>query len=200
MTMAKRGVGLAVLMAALTAGCGAATSEYMRPIAGPEPAGMPPGKAKVVFVRPSNFANKVVFTIIDERGYFLGDSTAGARFAVFLDPGEHYFIAWTETTETVKATLVPGRTYYVEVRAKMGIWKARASLWAVNRKSGLMQQIPSYLSETTVTTPDFAAGQAYLNSLGQELPNAAKQGLQAYNGYSADEKRDVVLEPDDGQP
>jgi hypothetical protein len=34
----------------------------------------------------------------------------------------------------------------------MGMWKARASLWAVNRKSGLMPSIPSYLSDTTVTT------------------------------------------------
>lgn len=198
MTMAKRGVVFAVVMAALTAGCGAATSEYMRPVAGPEPAGVPPNKAKVVFVRPSSFANKVIFTIIDERGYFLGDSTAGGRFAVFFDPGEHYFIAWTETTETVKAMLAPGRTYYVEVRPKMGVWKARASLWAVNRKSGLQQQVPSYLADTTVTTPDFAAGQAYLNSLGQELPNAAKQGIAAFNAYSADEKGDVVLDPDDG--
>jgi hypothetical protein len=197
--LAKKILLLAVAMGALNTGCGAATSEYMRPVAGPEPAGAPPNKARVVFVRPSSMANKVIFTIIDERGYFLGDSTAGARFSVFLDPGEHYFIVWTETTETVKATLAPGRTYYVEVRPKMGMWKARASLWAVNRKSGLMQSIPSYLTDTTVTTPDFAAGQAYLNSLGNELPDAAKQGVQTYQGYSPEDKADVTLLPEDGQ-
>jgi len=199
MMMAKRMLLLAVVIGALGSGCGAATSEYMRPVAGPEPAGAPPNKARVVFVRPSSGAFKVIFTIIDERGYFLGDSTAGGRFSVFLDPGEHHFIVWTESTETVKAILAPGRTYFVEVRPKMGMWKARASLWAVNRKSGLMQQIPSYLADTTVTTPDFTAGQAYLNSLGSELPNAAKQGMQTYNGYSPDDKADVTLLPEDGQ-
>jgi len=81
----------------------------------------------------------------------------------------------------------------------MGMWKARASLWAVNQKSGLMKSIPSYLSDTTVTTTDFAAGQKYLNSLGNELPNAAKQGIQTYAGYSADDKADVTLMPGDGQ-
>ncbi len=187
-----------VALGALNAGCGAATSEYMRPVVGPEPAGVPPNKARVVFVRPSGMANKVIFTIIDQRGYFLGDSTAGGRFSVFVDPGDHYFIVWTETTETVKASLAPGRTYYVEVRPKMGMWKARASLWAVNRKSGLMQSIPSYLSDTTVTTTDFAAGQAYLNSLGNELPDAAKQGIQTYEGYSPEDKADVTLMPEDG--
>jgi hypothetical protein len=195
----RRMLLLAVLMGTLSAGCGAATSEYMRPAIGPELAGAPPNKARVVFVRPSNFAFKVIFTIIDEHGYFLGDSTAGARFSVFLDPGDHYFIVWTETTETVRATLAPGRTYYVEVRPKMGLWKARASLWAVNRKSGLMSQIPSYISGTKVTTTDFAAGQAYLNSLGSELPNAAKKGIDTYNGYSPEDKTDVTLLPEDGQ-
>jgi hypothetical protein len=81
----------------------------------------------------------------------------------------------------------------------MGMWKARASLWAVNRKSGLMSQIPSYLSETKVTTTDFATGQAYLNSLGSELPNAAKKGIDTYNGYSPEDKTDVTLLPEDGQ-
>jgi hypothetical protein len=197
--IAKKMLLTALVMGALTSGCGAATSEYMRPVPGPEPMGAPADKARVVFVRPSNFANKVIFTTIDENGYFLGDSTAGSRFSVFLNPGEHYFIVWTETTETVKATLAPGKTYYVEVRPKMGMWKARASLWAVNQKSGLMKSIPSYLSDTTVTTTDFAAGQKYLNSLGNELPNAAKQGIQTYAGYSADDKADVTLMPEDGQ-
>lgn len=44
-----------------------------------------------------------------------------------------------------------------------------------------------------------AAGQAYLNSLGNELPNAAKQGIQTYQGYSAEDKTDVTLIPEDGQ-
>ena len=97
--MAKRLLLLALTIGALSAGCGAATSDYMRPVAGPEPVGAPPNKARVVFVRPSGGAWKVIFTIIDERGYFLGDSTAKGRFSVFLDPGDHYFIVWTETTE-----------------------------------------------------------------------------------------------------
>jgi hypothetical protein len=196
---AKRRMVFALVLGTLGAGCSAATSPYMRPVVGPEPMGAPPNQARVVFVRPSNGAFKVLFTIIDEHGSFLGDSTAKGRFSVLLDPGDHYFIVWTESTETVKATLAPGRTYYVEVRPKMGVWKARASLWAVNRRSGLLQNIPSYLADTTVTTPDAAAGQAYLSSLGSELPNAVKQGIDTYNGYSPDEKADVTLLPEDGQ-
>jgi len=186
-----------VVIGWFASGCG--SSKYMRPVSGPDPVGTPPNKARVVFVRPSDFQLALVFTIIDERGYFLGDSTGSGRFSFFLDPGEHYFIAWTEGTESVKATLAPGRTYYVEVRPTWGMWKGRASLWAVNRRSGLMKKIPSYLSETSVTTPDSAAGQAHLNSLGKQLPNAVKKGIDTYNGYSPDEKADATLMPEDGQ-
>jgi hypothetical protein len=185
------------MLAVFTIGC-AANSEYMKPLAGPEPVEVPPNKARVVFVRPSGTAPTETFTIIDENGHFLGDSTVKGRFSVFLDPGEHHFIGWSGTTGTVKATLAQGRTYYVEVRAKPG-WKVRASLWAVNRKSGLMQYIPSYLSDTTATTPDSVAGQAHLDALGKELSDAAKKGVETYMGYSADEKADATLLPEDGQ-
>ena len=37
------------------------------------------------------------------------------------------------------------------------------------------------------------------NSLGKELPNAAKQGIETYNGYSPENKADVTLVPEDGQ-
>jgi hypothetical protein len=191
-----------VLLSSAVIGCfalGCGSSKYMRPVSGPEVVGAPPNKARVVFVRPSDFQLALVFTIIDERGNFLGDSTGSGHFSVFLDPGEHYLIAWTEGTETVKATLAPGRTYYIEVRPTWGMWSGRASLWAVNRKSGLMKKIPSYLSDTSVTTPDTAAGQAHLNSLGQQLPKAVKKGIATYNAYSPDEKADATLMPQDGQ-
>ena len=78
-------------------------------------------------------------------------------------------------------------------------WRiAIASLFAPRRSSG-SNEIPNYLKDTTVTTSDFAAGQAYLNSLGKELPNAAKQGIETYNGYSPEDKADVTLVPEDGQ-
>ena len=62
-----------VVIGWFASGCG--SSKYMRPVSGPDPVGTPPNKARVVFVRPSDFQLALVFTIIDERGYFLGDST-----------------------------------------------------------------------------------------------------------------------------
>jgi hypothetical protein len=123
--MVNRALLSAVAVGWFAAGCGA--SPYMRPVQGPEPRDVPPNLARVTFVRPSNFQLANVFTIIDERGDFLGDSTGNGRFSVLFEPGEHYFIAWTESTETVKATLAPGRTYYVEVRPTWGTFKGRAS-------------------------------------------------------------------------
>ena len=62
-----------------------------------------------------------------------------------------------------------------------------------------MKKIPSYLSDTLVATPDFAAGQAHLRSLGREPSDAARRGIQTYNGYSPHDKADATLMPEDGQ-
>ncbi len=191
--MVIRQVALVTLIGViLAAACAPVTSPYMLPLSGPEPAGCPPDQARLVFVRPASYPAKVVFLIIDGQGRFVGESTALSRFSVLLDPGEHYFIAWVGSPETLKATVAAGRTYYVEVRPKFG----GAALWAVNRKSGLMQWIPSYLTGTTAFTPDVAAGQESL--IGADVPRAVRQGLRAYAKYSPKDKADATLMPEDG--
>ena len=77
-----------------------------------------------------------VFPIFDEAGHFFGDSTGGSRFSALVNPGLHYFIAWGPvSTESLRATLVPGRTYWVLVTS-------RPSLYAVTRSSGSDEECP----------------------------------------------------------
>lgn len=195
--MKKRWLLAANMM--LASGCGATLSPYMRACHGPEVMVQAREKARVVFIRPSSGAFQSIFTLIDEHGYFVGDSSAGYRFPVLFDPGEHYVVAMTDAAETLKLTLSPGRTYYVELRPKLGVWKPQLQLLGVNRKSGLLRSIPEYLSDTELTESDFAAGQAYLNSLGNKAPEAAQRGIQAFAGYSPEIKAAATLVPEDGQ-
>jgi hypothetical protein len=188
-----------LLLSMLATGCGAALSPAMRAFPGPEPQGAPPDQARVVFVRPSSAAFHSIFTLIDGHGYFLGDSSAGCRFSVFLAPGDHHVIAMTDEAASLRMTLSPGRTYYVEVRPKLGVWKPQVQLLAVSRQSGLLKSIPEYLARTKVTIPDFAAGQAHLYNLGSQAPEAAQRGVQAHAGDSPEAKAAATLQPEDGQ-
>jgi hypothetical protein len=62
-----------------------------------------------------------------------------------------------------------------------------------------MKKIPSYLADTLVATPDFAAGRAHMRTLGQEPANAAQRGIKTYDGYASQDKADATLMPEDGQ-
>jgi hypothetical protein len=170
----------------------------MRPCHGPEWDVRVPNTARVIFVRPANGAFQHQFTLIDEHGLFLGDSTAGYLFMVLFDPGEHYVIAMTEATAALKMTLAPGRTYYVELRPKLGVWTPQVSLLAVTRQSDLRASIPAYYARSSAAISEFAAGQADLYRLGNEAPEAAQRGIRAYAGYSPEAKAAATLSPEDG--
>lgn len=69
--------------------------------------------ATVVFVGTSR--NNTQVLILDDRGRFQTEVWSNAYSAIQVDPGEHVFLAWAENTSILRATVVAGRVYYVEV-------------------------------------------------------------------------------------
>jgi hypothetical protein len=181
------------LAALLAGGClgGNPNMTYMRPAPeGPDFEVVPSGKSRVVFVSKSRFTGGA-FPIIDEAGRFVGESTPGTRFSVLVAAGGHYFISLgTGATEALYATLAAGRTYWVLVTG-------RPSLWAVTEETGLVKEIPSYLEGTKALVPDAVAGQAYLDSLGNMVAKAVKDGVATYEAYSDEDKANATLLPGD---
>jgi hypothetical protein len=187
--MVTRTSGGGILVTLLVCGClgGNPQLAYMR--AAPPGANLelaPPGQARVVFVSESRFVGGA-FLIIDEKGRFVGESAPGTRFCVLVAPGGHYFISWgSGRTETLHATVSAGRTYWVLVTK-------RPSLWAVSDETGLVKEIPSYLERTKALVPDAKAGQAYLDSLGDVVEKAVKDGISTYQAYSDEDRADATL-------
>jgi hypothetical protein len=195
-----RTIGFFTLAAmVLATGCSARLSQYMQAFDEPEVMVPPPGLARVVFLRPSSGAFQRIVTLVNEHGHYLGDSSAGTRFSVFPPPGDHYFIAMTDGAETLKATLAPGRTYYVELRPKLGVWTPQVPLLAISRRSGLRRLLPDFLTHTWAAIPDFQAGEAHLRELGSQAPATVRRGIRAHEGYSPELKAAATLVPEDGE-
>ena len=144
----RRATALVVMIAVLTAGC-AARSDLMKPT-GQSPASLrpEPDKALVVFLRPEYLGYAIQAVVYD------GDSYIGvvSRFAAVpfdAAPGHHRFMVVSEAADFLDADLVAGRTYFVEVVPRMGVWRARFSLapWDGNRDRG---KIASALAEAKV--------------------------------------------------
>jgi hypothetical protein len=179
-------------------GCGA-TSDYMMDVAHPRPIVATPNMATVVFIRPSSYARSMKTTILDGRGTFLGDSLPKSHFAVLLPPGPHVFIAWAENTAALQATLLPGRVYFVEVAAKMGVLSARMHVLALTPRSENWAKVPEWLNETTQLVPDPAGGQAYLSSRPEDVQERIRRANEALSKYDAEELAERTLRPEDGR-
>ena len=125
-----------VLAALLFFGC-AGSVKNMRQIPDEHAAYAPdPDQALIVFMRPSGFAAAIqssVFELIDDDPKLIGIVAAKKKVAYNLGLGEHLFMVIGESADFMKADILPGKTYYVVITPRMGVWKARFSLKPIHK-------------------------------------------------------------------
>ena len=133
----------------LLAGC--VQSSYMRDVppgsADFEPA---PGKALMVFMRPSAFGGAIqssVFDVTGEKLEFVGIVSAKTKVAYQLPPGDHHFMVIGENADFMGAAVEPGKIYYALVTPRMGIWKARFSLKPLTKEQLGTEQFTAWYDD-----------------------------------------------------
>jgi hypothetical protein len=175
----------------------------------------PPDQATVVFLRHESSAKQVGTTVFDDGGRFLGDTRADSYFAVNQSPGEHVYYTWRSleakwfgdpgkswgfpTTAALRATLAPGRVYYVEI-ALSGFATVRIDLLAVTPRNPKWPEVQTWLTTTTMMRVDARGGQLGMLSRGQgkDLPEELRLGRETLAHYSATDLEARTLRPDDG--
>lgn len=96
-----------------------------------------PGKALVVFLRPSSFGGAIqssVYDTHDKGDRFIGIVSSKTKIAYQADPGDHLFMVIAENADFMVAHLDAGKTYYTLVSPRMGVWKARFSLLPIHNR------------------------------------------------------------------
>ena len=68
----------------------------------------------------------------DGKTRFIGVMANGTKIAYPTTPGKHTFMVVSEAADFMEADLVAGKTYYALVTPRMGLWKARFSLWPIS--------------------------------------------------------------------
>ena len=93
------------------------------------------GKALVIFLRSTFVGSTIsasVYDAPDNETKFIGIIQNKQRVAYQAEPGQHRFMVIAENADFVDATLEAGKTYYVLVSPRMGVWKARFSLLPIH--------------------------------------------------------------------
>ena len=151
---------LAFLLAILTmTGC-AGSSKLMQTVPPDRANYMPDAThALVVFLRPSGLGFVVQSSVFDattNENKLIGVVSAKKKVAFLTPPGEKLFMVIGESADFAKAELDAGKTYYVLVTPRMGVWKARFSLEPVTRERTDSTEFAEWLSECVYyeNTPD----------------------------------------------
>jgi len=122
---------LALASALLVGGCAGTVKNMQELPAGSAEPVPQPGKAMVVFLRPSGVGFAVqssVFELKDTQPSLAGILAAKAKVAYQVDPGKRMFMSIGANAEFMSAVLLQGKTYYAYVSPRMGMWKARFAL------------------------------------------------------------------------
>lgn len=103
-----------------------------------------PNKALVYFLRPSQLGFGVHAAVYDG-DEFIGFVPFNQKLPYQAEPGEHTFMVVSEAADFMTADLVAGRTYYAQVVPRMGAWRARFSLWAINAADLKTEQVRGWI-------------------------------------------------------
>jgi hypothetical protein len=194
---------LAIGLAALALnGCAAsATSSFVAeaPRSGVL-AEVPADRARVVFIRPSDWASDMRIHIIDEHGSYLGDSLPGSYFAADVKPGKRMFVAWSGHTAALYAELEAGKEYFVEVAPRFE-WPRRRSLrlFPVSQRLENWDELHEWLALSRPTTVDREGGQRWLDGHRDQAMRRVQAAEAIMKGYDEDERAEHTLKPSDAR-
>jgi hypothetical protein len=196
--------GMAILLVlGLLCGCVSQSSRMVRSSA--DHNAVPPGKALVVFMRPSRYGGAIQSTIYDVKqpqDAYLGIVSGKTKIGYVTEPGQHLFMVIGENADFLDAQLEAGKTYYVLVSPRMGMWKARFSLLPIHNDANAKYNLKSkdfsdWQQDTAWVDKTAEAEQWYAENKGSV--EAKKQDyLVKWNARSAADKAELFLHADDG--
>lgn len=151
---------LTIIFSVFLSGC---ASPLMKPSSDAvEAVGPEPGKAQVVFLRPSSFGGVVQSTVYDldpEGDRFIGIVSSSTKVSYQAAPGEHLFMVIGESADFMRAHVLAGKTYYALVSPRFGVWKARFSLLPVHAEQHDSEEFADWRNSTKFVTNTAASEQ-----------------------------------------
>jgi len=157
------------------------------------------GKAQIVFMRPSSYGYAIqssVFEIKNEKPSIVGIIPAKKKVAYEVEPGEHLFMVVGESADFMKATVAANKTYYAMVIPRMGLWKARFSLKALNKNDEEQKDLTEWLKDSQLLVPS-ADTEKWASENAKDIEEKYKEYYKKWISKDASE-RPALLE-EDGQ-
>lgn len=180
-------------------------SSLMKPAADQKVPAVAADTSRVIFLRPSSFGGAIqasLFDVTSGKPQYIGVSSTNTKLVHDVKPGTYRFMVVSEAADFLEAKLAPGKTYYAVVTARMGMWKARFSLWPVKAAAGNEFQLsnpdlPKWVQDASlvVNTPE---GEAWAKANAADINTKFQEYMPVWKQKSADDLKKRTLEEQDG--
>lgn len=164
------------------------------------------GKAQIVFLRSSLVGSAIqasVYDVTSGNPFFIGIVSNNTKVRHQTDPGKRTFMVISEAADFMQAELVAGRTYYSIITPRMGVWKARFSLWPIKKDpasefSTASEEFAGWLANTKLVENTPESEQWALDN-NKDVQEKYHEYWTKWLGKTAEEKEQLTLRPDDGE-
>ena len=95
----------------------------------------PEDKALIYVLRPTIIGYKINSKLAVD-GEWKGVNRGKTYFFFTVEPGERYFCSESENQDYLKLNVEAGKTYYLQQKVEMGMWKARTNLVVMTEEEG----------------------------------------------------------------
>lgn len=96
----------------------------------------PADKALIYVLRPTMIGLKIHSKLAVD-GEWKGVNRGKTYFYFTVEPGERYFCSESENQDYLKLDVEAGKTYYLQQKVEMGLWKARTNLVVMTEEKGI---------------------------------------------------------------
>ncbi|AOA05466.1 MULTISPECIES: hypothetical protein [Pseudomonas] len=186
----------------LLAGC---ASNPMAPVADQAVQAPSPDMAQVVFMRDAYTGKAIVsslYDVTDGQTRFIGVMANGTKIAHPTTPGKHTFMVVSEAADFMEADLVAGKTYYALVTPRMGLWKARFSLWPISNEPDAAHSLKSNNFKDWVEDTDLVTNSpkslAWYQRVKASVEKKRAEYWPVWQEKSAEAIAERTLKPTDG--
>ena len=186
----------------LLAGC---ASNPMTPVADQTVRAAASDTAQVVFMRDAYTGKAILsslYEVTDGKTQFIGVMANGTKIAYPTTPGKHTFMVVSEAADFMEADLVAGKTYYALVTPRMGLWKARFSLWPISNDPEAAHSLKSKNFKGWVEDTDLVTNSpkslAWYERVKASIEKKRAEYWPVWQEKSADAVAERTLKPSDG--
>lgn len=162
-------------------------------------------QATVVFMRPSVMGGAIQSSVYDVTGgqtRFGGIVSSKTSVQMHVPSGDHLFMVIGENADFMNATLDPGKTYYVWVRPRMGVWKARFSLIPIhndpNAKYNLQSKDFADWKRDSALVDKTPEADAWYESHKRDIESKRVDYMKKWDRMDAENKAELTLHASDG--